>query len=756
MPRINRWVALARASVAIGLAALFVVPAAHAENNGVGLKPAMGWSSWSFLRHSPTETSVEAQAKAMVTSGLKSVGYRYVNLDDFWYQCPGSQGPNVDRYGRWVIDATKFPSQGSVNGIEATANYVHSLGLKFGIYVTPGISQQAVAQNTAIKGTPYTADQIATTSSENNYNCGGMVGIDYSKPGAQAFIDSWADQFARWHVDYVKLDGVGSFDIPDVEAWSNALRQTGRKIHLELSNSLNINDASTWEKYSNGWRTTGDIECYCSSTSFPLTDWSNVSSRFDSVAQWAPYGEPGAFNDYDSIEVGNGAGDGLTPDERQTQMSLWALGASPFILGTDLTNLDPLDLSYLRNRAVISVDQDAIDAHRIVNEPTTQVFTKKEPSGDAVVGLFNTGPGAEVISTKLKALGLPGGQEYIVDDLWNHTRRETGGRIDEAVPSHGVALLRVRPRTNNRPTPPLTVLGISGKTQVTGDDTFTEKVTFNNDGVQPVHHVHLTLSASSGWTVTAKGPTSAATVAPGATVTAAYAVSAPAATQPFQAGTLTASSVDDWAGHYHHQTSQTAVTLTGPAPQPPYLTYSSATDAPATFSEVGDQFGIEGAGADVYTGADDYSAIYRPGAVTTGSTVTVEVTSEQNLAGYAKAGIMVRNDIAAAGTAPEGVILFDSPSGGIQLEYDDNGGQYIDNVTPPNGTIPSSVPVYLRLVKTTADTYTGSWSTDGTSWQTVGTVTVPGQATTQDAGMFEVSHDPGVTAIATFEGFSVS
>jgi alpha-galactosidase len=361
-----------------------------------------------------------------------------------------------------------------------------------------------------------------------------------------------------------------------------------------------------------------------------------------------------------------------------------------------------------------------------------------------------------VISTKVKALGLPGGQEYVVDDLWNHTRAETGGRIDEAVPSHGVALLRVRPRTNNRPTPPLTVLGISGKTQVAGDDTFTEKVTFNDDGVQPVHHVHLTLSAPSGWTVTAKGPTSAATVAPGTTMTAAYTVSAPAPTQPFQAGTLTAGSVDDWAGHYHHQTSQTAVTLTGPPPQSPYLTYSSATDAQATFSEIGDQFGIEGAGADVFTGADDYSAIYEPGAVTTGSTVTVELTGEQNLAGYAKAGIMVRNDIAGAGTAPEGVILFDSPSGGIQLEYDDNGGQYIDNVTPPNGTIPSSVPVYLKLVKTTADTYTGYWSTDGTSWQTVGTATVPDQATTQDAGMFEVSHDSGVTGIATFEGFSVS
>jgi alpha-galactosidase len=103
------------------------------------------------------------------------------------------------------------------------ANYVHSLGLKFGLYVTPGISKQAVAENTPIQGTSYTAGEIAEPSvPENNYNCGGMVGIDYSKPGAQAFIDSWADELASWGVDYVKLDGVGSFDIPDVQAWSNA------------------------------------------------------------------------------------------------------------------------------------------------------------------------------------------------------------------------------------------------------------------------------------------------------------------------------------------------------------------------------------------------------------------------------------------------------------------------------------------------------------------------------------------------------
>ena len=231
MNRLIRAVMAGLAAIPLAVfAATSAAAPASAESNGVGLTPAMGWSSWSFIRSHPTAAKIEAQAQAMKSSGLASVGYQYVNLDDFWYVCPGSQGPNVDQYGRWVIDTTKFPSSGSVNGIQAVANYVHSLGLKFGVYVTPGISEQAVAQNTPIEGTSYTADQIAEPSvHENNYNCGGMVGIDYTKPGAQAFINSWANQFASWGADYVKLDGVGSFDIPDVQAWSNGLRRPGAR-----------------------------------------------------------------------------------------------------------------------------------------------------------------------------------------------------------------------------------------------------------------------------------------------------------------------------------------------------------------------------------------------------------------------------------------------------------------------------------------------------------------------------------------------
>jgi hypothetical protein len=421
-----------------------------ADDNGVGRTPAMGWSSWSFLRHDPTEANVEAQAKAMKDSGLARAGYQYVNLDDFWYQCRGSPGPAVDQYGRWAIDAARFPSAGRLNGIEALARYVHSLGLKFGLYVTPGISRRAVAQNTAIKGTPYTADQIAEPSvTENNYDCHGMVGIDYAKPGAQQFVDSWADEFAAWGVDYLKLDGVGSFDSPDIEAWSRALRQTGRRIHLELSSALDIGAAATWKQYANGWRTGGDIECYaCESagSSYPLTSWADVSSRFGQVAAWQPDGGPGAFNDYDSIEVGNGGHDGLTRPERQTQLSLWALAAAPLILGTDLTRLDPADLGLLENRDVISVDQDAIDAARIADTATYQIFAKTEKNGDVAVGLFNVGGTREIIDAPVSALGLKASPEYLVNDLWSHHRSLTSGTISAEVPPHGVALFRVAPR----------------------------------------------------------------------------------------------------------------------------------------------------------------------------------------------------------------------------------------------------------------------------------------------------------------------
>jgi hypothetical protein len=202
-------------------------------------------------------------------------------------------------------------------------------------------------------------------------------------------------------------------------------------------------------KYADQWEFAPDIECYScekGGSSYPLTIWANIEKRFNYVADWQPYAGSGRFNDYDSIEIGNGSNNGLTPVERQTQMSLWALGSAPLNLGVDLTNLDQLDLQkYLKNTAVLAVDQDSIAAKRFVNTGNQQVFAKMETNGDAIVGLFNTGGKAERVSIQASAVGLPENERgYSTHNLWTGEMKKTGGTINAIVPSHGVVLYRVR------------------------------------------------------------------------------------------------------------------------------------------------------------------------------------------------------------------------------------------------------------------------------------------------------------------------
>jgi len=435
----------------VALLAGGILPNAGAEDNGLERTPVLGWSSWSFLRKDPTAAKIKAQALALHNSGLQKIGYQYVNLDDFWYQCPGSQGPNVDPYGRWLTDSSRFPAQEDADGIKAVADYIHNLGMKFGIYVTPGISRQAVSRNTPIKGTSYTAAQIANPSvEENNYNCKGMVRIDYNKAGAQEYTNSWVNMLAEWGVDYIKIDGMTDSNAADVKAWSNAIRQSGRPMVLNVTQgNLTVAIAPILMKYANQWEFAPDVECYrCEKggSSYPLTNWADIAKCFNYVAEWQPYAGPGAFNDYDSIEVGNGSNDGLTPVERQTQLSLWALGAAPLILGIDLTHLDPTDLQkYLENSEVLAVDQDSIAAKRVLNTHNHQVFAKRKPNGDTIVGLFNTGRKAEEVSVPASTVGLPESESgYSLHDLWTGETKKTSGTISAVVPSHGVVLYSVR------------------------------------------------------------------------------------------------------------------------------------------------------------------------------------------------------------------------------------------------------------------------------------------------------------------------
>jgi hypothetical protein len=255
-----------------------------------------------------------------------------------------------------------------------------------------------------------------------------------------------------WGYDFLKLDGVGpgsgksgdQYDnVADVAAWQKAIAATGRSIHLELSWSLDIGHAADWKKYANGWRIDTDVECYCNT----LVSWENsVDDRFDDAPAWTSHAGPGGWNDLDSLDVGNGAMDGLTKAERQTYATLWAIAKSPLFTGDDLTKLDSYGTSLLTNKEVIAVDQaDAPPAAPVTPSDPQQVWAAKNPDGTSTVALFNLADKPASVTADWTALGFTG--KARVRDLWNHENLGTHtNKITEALPAHGSRLFTVTPQ----------------------------------------------------------------------------------------------------------------------------------------------------------------------------------------------------------------------------------------------------------------------------------------------------------------------
>jgi hypothetical protein len=460
-----------RSYLCFALAALLVVSPAGVygdTNNGAAQTPILGWSTWSSLRWGANETNFKAEAQAMVNTGLASYGFQYVNMDDGWYLNPST---TVDSYGRWTWDPSLYP-----DGIPAVASYVHGLGLKFGIYLTPGVPVAAYNANTPIQGTSYTAQQIVASppAYAMNYRYTDvMYQINYSAPGAQPFIQSWANLLASWGVDYIKLDAIGAgADLQptaDVEAWGTALNEvytsTGKSIALELSNDLSLSQGPTWQQYANGWRTYFDIECYDScpnSGENYLTDWNNVVQRFSNTPSWQTYSGWGGWADLDSLEIGDGSGvlqpdgttslpDGLTSDERLTMETLWAMNESPLILGSDLRTMDSADLQQLLHWHIIRIDQNGVPGAPVTftagDQTDPEVWRQRQPDGSYAVALFNLESTSEPVSFSLASLGFVG--QASLFDIWNQTSEGTvssAGTYTVTLNSHATQLLKVTPQ----------------------------------------------------------------------------------------------------------------------------------------------------------------------------------------------------------------------------------------------------------------------------------------------------------------------
>ena len=693
----------------------------------VGATPPMGWNSWNQFGCDISDQVIREEARALVDTGLRDAGYVYVDIDDCW------QAPERTAAGALQADPTRFP-----HGIKPLADYVHSLGLKLGIYGNPG--KRSCAQRNR-----------------------GYPGLS----GSLGHVQQDADTFASWGVDYLKYDwcGANEYGVDRTTAFAqmrDALRATGRDIVY----SINPSDGNTlgrtgyWADVATMWRTTGDIK--------PVWDQgaAGVVNILDEQVGLASFAGPGHWNDPDMLEVGVVPGGytsgypGLTDTEARAHFGMWAMLAAPLIAGADIRDLDATSRDILANREVIAIDQDpaGIEGSKIRDDGDREVWAKPLADGSVAVALLNRSATTQPMSVPAATAGLAGDATgYQVRDLWAHRSTETAGVVAANVPAHGAALYRVTPIDNPAQHPPHTSLRLDGLGTVTGGEPVTATATFTNHGVLPVQGTELGLSAPRGWQVRATSPTSFPAVSSGHSVRATFRVTPPEPDRLFPVDELTVTAGGRWHGRLRWRTSASVTAATtSPPVRAPYRTYSSATDAPARSAQLDDTFGISGAGEDLYKNADAYTSVYRPDAVGTATTIETTVTATDRLSGFGKAGILVRDDITAADAGPEGVILLVSPSGGIQLEWNSNGGTRVNAVTPPNGTIPYTLPVHLRLVRTAVDSYAGYYSLDGTDWQLVGTATVPGQGAVQDAGMFVTSHAIGSPATVQFAGFAVS
>jgi alpha-galactosidase len=373
---------------------------ANKAPNGLALTPPMGWNSWNKFACDVNEKIVRATADAMVSTGMRDAGYQYVVIDDCW------QGAR-DANGFITADAQRFPS-----GIKALSDYVHSRGLKFGIYSDAG-----------------------------RLTCGG-------RPGGQGHEYQDALTYARWGVDYLKYDWCSTGDRNAQEGYAvmaDALRQSGRPIVFSI---CEWGTAKPWlwaKNTGNLWRTTGDIfDSY--NKKDPKRDWAHTMVDIVDLNEplW-PFAGPGHWNDADMLEVGNG---GMTPTEYRSHFSLWAMMASPLMAGNDIANMDESTRSILLNKEVIAVDQDPLgqQGRRVWKDGDREVWTKPLSGGARALLLFNRGDQPATIRATAEQLGYPPAMRASARDLWAHRDLQRwSGAFEATVEPHGVVMLRLQP-----------------------------------------------------------------------------------------------------------------------------------------------------------------------------------------------------------------------------------------------------------------------------------------------------------------------
>ncbi|MGK6319885.1 glycoside hydrolase family 27 protein [Sphingomonas sp. DT-204] len=437
------------APAGLAMAAVGAGSAARSPKASLAPTPPMGWNSWNSFATTITEAQALENA-AIMAAKLKPHGYDVFTIDIQWYE-PGATGyryndnpvPALDAYGRLVPAPNRFPSTANGAGFAPLAAKIHALGLKFGVHLMRGIPRLAVERNLPVLGGGgVRARDIADRSSVCPWNPD-MFGVDMTRPGAQAYYDSVFALFARWGVDFVKMDDMSRpYDAhaPEIEAAHKAILACGRPIILSLSpGETPVVRGPHVRRHAQMWRISDDF----------WDEWPMLKAQFTRLENWSPYCGPGSWPDADMLPLGRlamGERDTrFTRDEQRTLMTLWSIARSPLIMGGDLRHLDDWTLSLLTNREVIAVNQHSIGNRPWYFADHQCLWTARSPDRrTAYVAMFNLsdGPEAARMTVPLRRIGLDGGRLH---DLW--TGKELGAvtsHIETTVPPHGAALFSVR------------------------------------------------------------------------------------------------------------------------------------------------------------------------------------------------------------------------------------------------------------------------------------------------------------------------
>lgn len=426
--------------------------------NNIALTPPMGWNSWNCYGASVTEEEVRGNAEYMAKH-LKQFGWEYVVVDIQWYE-PDIRSSayrpfaplEMDEYSRLIPAANRFPSSAGGKGFKLLADYIHSLGLKFGIHILRGIPRQAVHANTPILGTAVRARDIAHPASICQWNTD-MYGVDPAAEGAQQYYNSLFQLYAQWEVDFVKVDDISyahfgdtSYFAGEIELVRRAIDNCGRDMVLSLSpGPAPLEQAEHLKKNANMWRITADY----------WDRWEDLFADFEKCDKWSEHSGKGHWPDADMLPIGHialrscehGLGDRWTrfnKDEQITMLTLWCIFRSPLMVGCELRDNDEWTLSLLTNPEVLRLSGHSHSGRQHYRWGHDIAWTAEDEDGSKYIALFNTAVTHKNVQVHLDSFSLQG--KYVVRDLWKKKDIcETDNSFTVEVASHGARLFKLTP-----------------------------------------------------------------------------------------------------------------------------------------------------------------------------------------------------------------------------------------------------------------------------------------------------------------------